>query len=567
MVLQVIDTEKQKSILDKLQLLYGEKSEEVFRKIESIIEKYVDYKVVPKPWVTENDVILITYGDSIRSKGKKPLKTLHEFLDKYVKDTITSVHILPFYPYTSDDGFSVVNYRKVNPELGDWEDVNDLAKDYDLMFDAVINHVSKSSDWFQGYLRGKKKYSNYFIEADPNEDYSKVIRPRALPLLTPFETKEGTKYIWTTFSEDQVDLNYKNPDVLVEILDILMTYVVHGAKYIRLDAVGFIWKEIGTTCMHLKETHTLVKLMREIVEIVAPGTIFVTETNVPHDDNISYFGNGYDEAHMVYQFPLPPLTLFSFYTKNASKLLQWLDGLEPTTNRTTFFNFLASHDGIGMRPTEGILSEEEKQLMINKTIEHGGYVSYKDNGDGTQSPYELNITYLDALTHPNEPDEIRIKRFLAAHTILLSVVGVPGIYIHSLLGSRNYRKGVEESGIYRRINREKLDKETLYSELESNTLRKEIFSGLSELIKLRRKESAFSPQAKQEVLFLDNRVFSILRRNETTGEQILVLVNVSDEKVSLLMEYSGFDIINKKVVKNNIILQPYEIMWIKKEES
>jgi glucosylglycerate phosphorylase len=565
MVLQVIDTEKQKSILDKLQLLYGEKSEEVFRKIESIIEKYVDYKVVPKPWVTENDVILITYGDSIRSKGKKPLKTLHEFLDKYVKDTITSVHILPFYPYTSDDGFSVVNYRKVNPELGDWEDVNDLAKDYDLMFDAVINHVSKSSDWFQGYLRGEKKYTNYFIEADPNEDYSKVIRPRALPLLTPFETKEGTKYIWTTFSEDQIDLNFKNPNVLTEIIDILMMYVTNGARYIRLDAVGFVWKKLGTTCMHLKETHTLVKLMREIVEIVAPGTIFVTETNVPHDENISYFGNGYDEAHMVYQFPLPPLTLFSFYTKNASKLLQWLDGLEPTSNRTTFFNFLASHDGIGMRPTEGILSEEEKQLMINKTIEHGGYVSYKDNGDGTQSPYELNITYLDALTHPNEPDEIRIKRFLAAHTILLSVVGVPGLYIHSLLGSRNYRKGVEESGIYRRINREKLDKETLYSELESKTLRKEIFSGLSELIKLRRKESAFSPQAKQEVLFLDNRVFSILRRNVTTGEQILVLVNVSDEKVSLLMEYSGFDIISKKVVNNNVILQPYEIMWIKKE--
>jgi glucosylglycerate phosphorylase len=564
-MVQVIDKEKQKSILDKLQLLYDEKSEEVFRKIESIIEKYVDYKAAPRPWVTENDIILITYGDSIRSKGKKPLKTLHEFLDKYIKDTITSVHILPFYPYTSDDGFSVVNYREVNPELGDWEDVNDLAKDYDLMFDAVINHISKSSDWFQGYLRGEEKYADYFIEADPNEDYSKVIRPRALPLLTRFETKKGIKYIWTTFSEDQIDLNFKNPNVLTEIIDILMMYVTNGARYIRLDAVGFVWKKLGTTCMHLKETHTLVKLMREIVEIVAPGTIFITETNVPHNDNISYFGNGYDEAQMVYQFPLPPLTLFSFYTKNASKLLQWLDSLEPTTNKTTFFNFLASHDGIGMRPTEGILSEEEKQLMINKTIEHGGYVSYKDNGDGTQSPYELNITYLDALTHPNESDEIRIKRFLAAHTILLSVVGVPGIYIHSLLGSRNYHKGVEESGIYRRINREKLDKETLYSELESNTLRKEIFSRLSELIKLRRRESAFSPQAKQEVLFLDSRVFSISRRNETTGEEILVLVNVSNEKVTLLMEYSGFDIISKKVVKNNVILQPYEMMWIKKE--
>lgn len=563
MTMPIMNEEKKQKMLHKLQLLYGEKSAEVLKKIESLLGKYTGGRCTAKPWVTENDIMLITYGDSIKSKEKNPLQTLREFLNQYAKETITAVHILPFYPYTSDDGFSVVDYRKINPELGDWSDVRDLAAEYDLMFDAVVNHISRSSEWFQGYLKGEEKYEDYFIEADPDEDYSMVTRPRALPLLTRFETKNGTKYIWTTFSEDQIDLNYKNPEVLLEILDILLMYAENGARFIRLDAIGFAWKKSGTTCMHLEETHALVKIMRDVLDIAAPGTIIITETNVPHQDNISYFGNGYDEAQMVYQFPLPPLTLFSFHTKNARKLLEWADSLEPTTPNTTFFNFLASHDGIGMRPTEGILSEEEKQWMVDKTLQHGGRVSYKDNGDGTKSPYELNITYLDALTHPEESDELRVKRFLAAHTILLSVVGVPGIYIHSLLGSRNDYQGVEESGINRRINREKLDKDVLYAELTTNPVRKEIFHRLSELIKLRRKQTTFNPQANQDVLFLDDRVFSILRTNEETGEQIVALINVSDETVHFRMEYAGIDLISKQMVDKRVVLQPYQAMWVK----
>jgi glucosylglycerate phosphorylase len=558
-----IDLEKEQSIRQKLKLLYGDQEFAVYEKIVELLQKYMDRRARPKPWVTENDVMLITYGDSIKEKGTFPLQTLKEFLLKYVKKTMTAVHILPFYPYTSDDGFSVVDYRKVNPELGDWEDIKELSNEFDLMFDAVINHISKSSEWFQGYLRGEEKYAEYFIEADPNMDYSKVVRPRTLPLLTEFDTVHGKKYIWTTFSDDQIDLNYKNPDVLLEVLDILILYVLNGARFIRLDAIGFIWKKQGTSCMHLEETHALVKLIREVIDLIAPGTILITETNVPHSDNIGYFGNGYDEAHMVYQFPLPPLTLFSFHTQNACKLLEWADRLEPTSDATTFFNFLASHDGIGLRATEGILTDEERQLLVDKTIEHGGRVSYRDNGDGTKSPYELNITYLDALTHPSEGEDIRIKRFLAAHTILLSMAGVPGIYIHSLLGSRNDYKGMEESGINRRINREKIDKDRLYTELESNTLRRNIFVQLSELIQRRRTQKAFSPQARQEVLFLDERVFSILRTNEQTGDQILVLVNVSEQNIGLKTKYAGIDLISNQPIDKTISLRPYQAMWIK----
>jgi glucosylglycerate phosphorylase len=550
---------------EKLRFLYGEQGDQVLERVENLLKEYqrVPGDGTAKPWVTEDDVMLITYGDSVVRDGTAPLASLHEFLNDYAKDTVSAVHILPFYPYTSDDGFSVVNYVEVNPALGDWDDVIRISRDFDLMFDGVINHISQSSEWFQGYLQGDEKYRHFFIEADPKLDYSMVTRPRNLPLLTRFATSRGDKHIWTTFSADQIDLNFRNPDVLIEILRVLFLYTHRGARYIRLDAIGFAWKKLGTTCMHLEEVHALVKLIREAVEKVSPGTIIITETNVPHKDNISYFGNGFDEAHMVYQFPLPPLTLFSFHTKNARKLLQWADGLEPTSKHTAFFNFLASHDGIGMRPVEDILTHDEKQMMIRKTIEHGGRVSYRDNGDGTSSAYELNINYLDALTSPEETDVIRVSRSLAAHVILLSMAGVPGIYIHSFLGSRNDVRGAELSGINRRINREKLDQSALYKELKSDTLRRAFYERFSELIRLRRRMKAFSPLAEQRVVLLDDRVFSLERKHPDTGDRVIVLVNVSDDTVHLKTGYKGRDAIGGHVVDGEISLPPYGFMWIK----
>jgi glucosylglycerate phosphorylase len=564
MTLQTISEEKSREILRHLQLLYGDEAAAVMNAIDQLARKYKDRQASPKPWVSENDVMLITYGDSLQQTNKAPLAVLKDFLDSHLDDVLTAVHLLPMFPFTSDDGFSVTDYRRINPELGDWEDVKALSNRYDLMFDAVVNHISKSSEWFQGYLQGDSRYANYFIEADPSKDYSKVTRPRALPLLTPFETAKGTKYIWTTFSEDQIDLNFSNPEVLLEILDLLVFYAFSGARFIRLDAIGFAWKKDGTTCMHLEETHAVVKLMRSVLDLVAPGTIMITETNVPHKDNISYFGNGHDEAQMVYQFPLPPLTLHAIQTGNARKLLDWADGLEPISPETTYFNFLASHDGIGVRPTEGILTDEERQTMAGKVLQHGGKVSFKNNSDGTTSPYELNITYVDALTHPDEPDDIRFRRFMASQAILLSVEGVPGIYIHSLLGSRNDLKGAEESGIPRRINREKLRLEPLVQALnDSSSLRGRIFRSYGELIKMRRGQSAFHPRAGQQVFFLDDRVFSIVRANKDTGEKIAALVNVSEETVRLSTEFRGRDLVGGQPIDRDIDLLPYQIVWVK----
>lgn len=570
---------QQQQMQEKLQQIYGvEKAERMLYPIHELIDRYQGNVTPPaKSWVDEKDIMLITYADSIQEDGKVPLQTLHQFLKQQVADVIAAVHLLPFYPYSSDDGFSVIDYRKVNPDVGDWPDVTRMAQDFDLMFDAVINHISQQSEWFQQYLKGNPRYQDYFVEADPHADYSDVTRPRALPLLTKFETDRGTRYLWTTFSADQIDLNYESERLLLEILDILLTYVQMGARFLRLDAIGFLWKRLGTTCIHLQETHLIVQLIREVLESVAPGTLLITETNVPHQDNIRYFGNGSNEAHLVYQFPLPPLTLHAFHSGSSQILLEWADTLEPTSDHTTFFNFLASHDGIGVRPVEGILTAEQVQAMMDRVQAHGGLVSYRDNGDGTQSPYELNINYLDALSHPDDPDELKVKRFLAAQAILLSMVGVPGIYIHSLLGSRNDGEGVKRTGHNRAINREKLDRPTLERELDEKThLRHHVFHGMKTLLAIRRSQRAFHPNASQHVLFLDDRVFSILREYDD-NESVIVLVNVANETVSVTWPPDGIafetfqeakDLVSDQMVsltpaEPTLTLVPYQVMWLK----
>ncbi|HLU09627.1 MAG TPA: alpha-amylase family glycosyl hydrolase, partial [Oceanobacillus sp.] len=309
---------------------------------------------------SERDVFLITYGDTLQRESEPPLRTLHHFLNQWVKGAISTIHILPFYPYSSDDGFSVIDYYAVNPDLGTWEDVAALGQDFRLMFDAVINHMSARSEWFQRFLADEPDYRELFAVASPDQDLSLVTRPRTSPLLTPFQKANGeTIHVWTTFSDDQVDLNYQNPDTLLRILDVLLFYVRQGAQVIRLDAIAYAWKEIGTNCIHLAQTHALIQLLRAALDHVAPQVILITETNVPHAENVSYFGNGYDEAQMVYNFTLPPLLFHTMLAGNANQLSAWANTLITPSEQTTFFNFTASHDGIGVRPVEGILSQGE----------------------------------------------------------------------------------------------------------------------------------------------------------------------------------------------------------------
>ncbi|MFD1020273.1 sugar phosphorylase [Thalassobacillus hwangdonensis] len=533
---------------------------------QTFIEKWSGKSwTAPQP-LTEKNVYLITYGDSIYQEGKETLPILHRFLKEEVGQTITDVHLLPMFPYTSDDGFSVTNYREIDPVLGTWEHIRTFSKDYRMMFDFVANHISQSSNWFQRYLNDEPKFREFFTPKEEGFDTSNVVRPRTSPLIHEYEGENGTKTAWTTFSKDQVDINFKHFPALLEMTEILMEYAHQGGTSIRLDAIGFIWKESGTTCIHLPQAHAIIQLWQTVMSQFKPNVQIITETNVPHKENISYFGNGTNEANMVYQFTLPPLVLHSFTTHDATKLSEWAKTIDKVSDSATYFNFLASHDGIGMRPTEGILTEEEKQVLVDKVKENGGEVSYKSNPDGSKSVYELNINYSEALVNKGEDttEADTIAKMLAAHSILLSVIGVPAIYYHSLLGSQNDYEGLEASGIPRRINREKLEYDVIKQELQTDSRRKGIFEGMQRMVELRQQESAFSPYADQKVVDVDPRAFALTRYNEETGEKVFFAVNTSRENIEVLLPFAGVNLMDDAQASGTVTLDAYDFIWVRK---
>jgi glucosylglycerate phosphorylase len=547
------------AIAEHLTLLYGRSAAgPVESRLRDLIELHRPHLVPAAPPrrpgtprrlpLSQRDAILITYGDQVREPGAAPLLTLGEFLEEHAAGAVSGVHILPFYPSSSDDGFSVIDYRAVDPELGTWDDVCRLGRRFDLMFDAVFNHVSQHSEWFQAFLRDDPAHRDWFIAVDGDPDLSQVVRPRALPLLTPFQTAAGERRVWTTFSADQVDVNVHDPDVLLALVDALLFYVARGARFIRLDAIAYLWKEIGTSCIHLPQTHAAIQLMRAVLDEVAPDVLLITETNVPHRDNVSYFGDGSDEAQLVYNFALPPLVLHSVATADATALTRWAQSLELPSTGVTFFNFLASHDGIGVNPVRGILGEDEIDALVRRAPAHGGYVSYKHDPDGTRSPYELNVNYFDALSDPaaDEPEEARIGRFVTAHAIMLAMPGVPGIYFHSLFGSRGDRAGAEASGIPRRINRQKFERAELEHELaDPSSRRARVLFELRSLLRQRQASPVFDPAGRCEAVATDPRVFALRRTSPDGSETILCLHNVSAGTVRA----------------EGRVLGPYQVLW------
>ena len=551
-----------------INFVYGESFSEAHLKV--LLEKIDNAGSVitgkRKAGWDEKDIVLITYADQFSAPGEKALPVFTRFYNEWLSRSFSHVHLLPFYPWSSDDGFSVIDYHEVAPETGSWCDVAELKKSASLMFDFVCNHMSAKSKWFENYINQMPGYEDFFISVDPETDLSAVTRPRALPLLTPFTLHDGSvRHLWTTFSEDQIDLNFASPEVLIAMVDVLLHYLMEGARYIRLDAVGFMWKIPGTNCIHLEQTHRLIQLFRAITDRVAPGTVLITETNVPHKDNISYFGDGENEAQMVYQFSLPPLVLHAVHCQDVRALCQWASSLKLPSMKTTWFNFLASHDGIGLNPLRGILPESEILSLVEKLQQEGALVNWKNNPDGTRSPYEINVTYLDALSAKESEDNERIARFILAHAVLLSFPGVPAVYIQSILGSRNDYDGVERLGYNRAINRKKYRAGEIDAELEDNkSLRHSIYHRLTQLIAVRRTEKAFHPDSQTIFETSGAHVFKIIRTADN-GERITALFNFSNQQQNIHSDIeTGRELIAGEDIRSTTLsLNPWQVMWIK----
>ena len=559
------------NLMHRLRQLYSEEdAQKAYAGIEELITEY-RLKITPRHYyLNQNDVILITYGDQVVQPGEEPLKTLKRFLDTHVEEVINTLHILPFYPYSSDDGFSVIDYKDVSPRMGSWEDIEALREHYWLMFDGVINHISQYSYWFKSFLANDPNYRDFFIEVDPATDLSKVVRPRTSPLLHEFRDSEGrVHYIWTTFSKDQVDLNYHNYKVLLAVLDALLFYVERGASLLRLDAIAFVWKEIGTSCIHLPQTHELIQLMREVLHAVAPEIVIITETNVPHQENISYFGNGSDEAQMVYNFALPPLIAHTMRVQDATVMRRWAQALSLPSDRVCFFNFTASHDGVGLRPVTDLLTEEEIDALVQMVEKRGGFVSWRSMEDGSKTPYELNASYIDIVSDPREPVEMRVKKMMLSQAVMLAMPGVPGVYFHSLVGSTSDIEGVRRTGVLRSINREKFNYDYLEEEMQRNGgLRAMLFHSYKKMLSIRKGEPAFHPFADFEIIDAAPEFFVIRKINPESDEELLAVHNFSQRpKLYLLPSFvilPATELLSGKAVTQEALpCDAFGVLWIK----
>jgi sucrose phosphorylase len=589
-----VPEEKKKLLLEKLTFLYGEERAAVcYPELERYMQVYCAHKTPemiedeknfnPANRFTEKDAILITYGDSIRSPGKKPLKALADMMNVFFRRLVNTVHILPFFPYSSDRGFSVTDFEEVDPRLGAWEDIEHLGIDFKLMFDGVVNHVSSKSRWFQRFLAGNPEYQDYFItfstkDSISDDHLSLILRPRTTPVLTSFDTLRGPKFVWTTFSPDQVDLNYKNEKVLLRVVQILLFYVRHGADIIRLDAITYLWHELGTTCTHLQETHAVVKLLRTILDTVSPHVALLTETNVPHEENISYFGDGSNEAQMVYNFALPPLVLLAFHAGDCSRLAEWADSLEQVSDTASYFNFLDSHDGVGLLPVKNIISEDDTTFLANKAIEYGGLVSHRDAGNGKKSPYELNITWFNALNAEDSPDddETQVNRFVASRAIALVLMGVPGIYLPSLVGGRNDQEGMRQTGEARSINRGIIDERLLIERLgDASSPFHKIAKKYFHLLEQRTGTPAFHPNSRQQIVRGNDAVFCVLRETPDKSQRVLALINVTAKEQETCFPCkeigpqvpSWMDLLSEENFSTaeatlRVTLKPYQILWL-----
>ena len=589
-----IPVETRQILLKRLTLLYGSVAAESYMpELERIMDVYIAHKPLklrkddngldPVERFSEKDVILITYGDLVYADGLTPLKTLKKVCDNYLEGTINTIHILPFFPYSSDRGFSIIDFETVDPRLGTWEDIENLEGHYQLMFDGVINHVSSKNRWFQEFLNGNPDYWDFFIKFSSPDDLSveqksMIFRPRTSDLLTQFQTINGPMFVWTTFSRDQIDLNFTNPDVLMKVIEILLLYVRHGADIIRLDAVTYLWVDPGTTCVHLEQTHEIVKLFRDVLDLVAPGVALITETNVPHRENISYFGNGHNEAQMVYNFALPPLVLYTFYAEDTTVISWWVRELKTPSNTTTYFNFLDSHDGIGVMAVRDILPKEDIDFIVNKAREYGAMVSYKTGEDGEEVPYEINTTWFSALNREDSDEDIafQVKRFVASRVIGLVLQGVPGIYLHSLLGSSNDLQAVLETNSKRAVNRTVIDGKSVLKALQDPYSKiSRINRELGRLIAIRTQQHAFHPTGDQQVLNISKEIFAVYRTSPEGNQNILSLTNVTNRVCRVEVPLSRinsdrthwFDIVSEMewFCEDQMLLltlQPYDVMWL-----
>ena len=565
----------QRTIRSKLDNIYktflSKKNIDYFEnEIVQIIHHFNKKNPKKKKSISEKTTLVICYGDSVYSEKKKSIKVFQNFFQKKLKDYFDTIHFLPFYPSSSDSGFAVKDHYKVESKLGNWLDIKNVSKSSDVMADMVINHSSARGLWFKNFLKKKEPGKDYFLTVDSKFNTSKVVRPRDHRLLKKIKIFKKSDYLWRTFSPDQIDLNFRNPSVLIQFIKIMIHLINNGVTIFRLDAIAYLWKENGSKCINLEQTHEIIKLLRNITNLLNIKTNIITETNLPEKENLSYFGKN-DEANWIYNFSLPPLLIHALLFENSIFLNKWSKNLPNTKKGNSYLNFIASHDGIGMRPTEGLFNQKVLNNFLKRLKKNGSKFSYRKVLNKTKKVYEANITVFDALKKSDydQKGKFYFERYLSAHAIMISFEGIPAIYFNSIFGTANDEAKFIITGNNRDINRYKWNLKNISNKLkDSKTKQNKFYTSICNLLKIRRNQKAFHPNASRINIDLGRKIYGFKRISEDKKQTILCVTNLSskiqtikidkkNQKMKNLLS-SKINIMNKKF----LILKPFETIWL-----
>ena len=565
------------------------------------------------------DVALIAYADSIGGAVGSPLAALRRFVRRYLPaGTINTVHLLPFYPWDTDRGFSVQDYRAVDRRNGTWEEIEALAGEFDhLMVDLVINHASLDNPLVQGALTGDLRYRDFVIRFDDGEqpdasELAALTRPRPDPVLTRYNlvatgghtratfdppATEGAPdgeapvgvggWVWTTFSRPpnadgsaatrQVDLNFRNPRVLLEMLEVLLCYRGHGADWVRLDAAGYMWKELGTASIHHPNTHRLLQVLRDALAGRA-DLVSVAEVNEPQDTILPYLGSpdAGVESDLVYQFAHFPLAVHALHSGDASHYKRWLGTQEPFGGRQ-FITVFGSHDGMGRKPVLGLLPDADLERMVQDLVSgHGALPNYARQGGGGRIIYELCATPWSLINRAGagEPLHLQVDRYVACAALGLVLRGVPAFYINGLLGVPN-RLDPGQLDENRSINREQFDEAALYAELDDRGGQMAlVLERLLHLIAVRAAEPAFDAGGPPlHVLDTPPAVIAVVADGD--GRRVVSLTNVSAAPQRFALDsvlFPGHGEVVELITGSarprsagamrGLTMAPYEVQWL-----
>ena len=538
--------------------------------ISHIINRFNKNNKKEKSLISEKTTMIICYGDSIYSKNKKNLKTFQKFFNKKLSKFVDTIHFLPFYPSSSDSGFAVKDHYKIDNKFGNWLDIKKFSQKKNIMADMVINHASARGLWFKNFLKEQKPGKNYFLLVNSKFNTSQVVRPRDHNLLKEINIFKKKDYLWRTFSDDQVDLNFKNPKVLIRFIKIMINLIKHGVTIFRLDAIAYLWKESGTKCINLKQTHEIVKILRIVSNSLNIKTLLVTETNLPEKENLSYFGNN-DESNWIYNFTLPPLLIYSLLMENGSYLNTWSNNLPLSKKGNSYLNFIASHDGIGMRPLEGIIDNKSIKKLLIRLKKNGSKFSYRKINNKRRKVYESNITVFDALKISDNDKKglYSIQRYIAAHSIMFSFEGIPALYFNSLFGKSNDEAKYIITGNKRDLNRYKWNEVNILKKIKNKTTKEYyIFETLKHLLNIRKKQKAFHPNAHRVNINLGNKFFCIKRVSLDKKQTILCITNLTSklQNAKINKKLNKFknliDPNSKSKILSSINLKPFETIWL-----